>query len=346
MRAQAHWAALVIVLLNVCPACRREQATESVTIDVLLAASLMDAVQVVQGEHFDESEPRIRLNAGGSTTLRRQIEHGAPCDVFISADDEQIDRLIEQRLIDSASRTVVARNAMVVVQRKLDDDQSRRDVSGVPSEVPGDVDAKGGAHRLLAGATQNEVAHRLLAGGPKNSEFQRQLDNATQDSSLHRLLAGATQRDNDDRLLADPTQALHRLLAGPTQYVAIANPEYAPAGRYARQALEHFNLWDEVQDKLVLADNVRHAAQYVAAGAVDAAIVYATDAVADRRLAVVFRFPPDAHARIEYVGGACTASDRPEDARSFLAALAQPEAQTTWKRLGFSADAESAITTP
>ena len=60
---------------------------------------------------------------------------------------------------------------------------------------------------------------------------------------------------------------------GRLKQLAIANPEHAPYGHRAKQALEHVNLWTAVQAKLVLGENVSQAAQFAFAGAAQAGII-------------------------------------------------------------------------
>ena len=55
--------------------------------------------------------------------------------------------------------------------------------------------------------------------------------------------------------------------------IAIANPEHAPYGRAAKQALEKAGIWDAIQPKLVLGDSVQATMQYARTGTVDAAII-------------------------------------------------------------------------
>ncbi|MGE5182209.1 MAG: molybdate ABC transporter substrate-binding protein, partial [Acidobacteriota bacterium] len=57
------------------------------------------------------------------------------------------------------------------------------------------------------------------------------------------------------------------------QHIAIANPDHAPYGAAAWQALTYAGLWDRVRDRLVVADSVQAAMQYAATRSVDAAIV-------------------------------------------------------------------------
>src|ERR671930_70414 len=55
--------------------------------------------------------------------------------------------------------------------------------------------------------------------------------------------------------------------------VAIANPEHAPYGRAARQALESLGLWERIRPRLVYGENIRHTLQFIETGAVEAGIV-------------------------------------------------------------------------
>ncbi len=66
---------------------------------------------------------------------------------------------------------------------------------------------------------------------------------------------------------------LQDLTKSEIERVAIANPNHAPYGIAAKQALESIGIWDELQPKLVLGENIRQAQQYAEAGNVDVAIV-------------------------------------------------------------------------
>lgn len=75
---------------------------------------------------------------------------------------------------------------------------------------------------------------------------------------------------------ADSPLSLSRLddLARPeVRRIAIANPQHAPYGLAARQALEAAGLWEKLSPKLVLAENVRQTLQYAETGDVEAALV-------------------------------------------------------------------------
>jgi molybdate transport system substrate-binding protein len=70
-----------------------------------------------------------------------------------------------------------------------------------------------------------------------------------------------------------------RALAG-ARRVAMANPAHAPYGRAAQAALREAGLWDRLQPRLVLGDNIAQAAQFVESGAADAGLIARSLAVA------------------------------------------------------------------
>ncbi len=83
--------------------------------------------------------------------------------------------------------------------------------------------------------------------------------------------------------------------------IAIGNPKTVPAGRYAEEALRHFNLWDVLKDKLIFAENVRQVLDYVAREEVDAGLVYSTDAaVRIKEVKIVLKLPEGSHQPILY----------------------------------------------
>ncbi len=69
-------------------------------------------------------------------------------------------------------------------------------------------------------------------------------------------------------------QGLARALeAGTLRRFAIANPQHAPYGRAAREALRHADLWDAIESRLVLGENVSQAAQFATSGSVEGGII-------------------------------------------------------------------------
>src|SRR5689334_753417 len=115
--------------------------------------------------------------------------------------------------------------------------------------------------------------------------------------------------------------------------LATGDPDTVPVGRYARSALVSLGIWDEIQDRLVRADNVRSAMTFVALGEVPLGIVYATDAQVDSKVRIVDTFPENTHPPITYPGAAIKGASG--DAKEFLEFLASPKARDIWVKYGF-----------
>ncbi len=77
-----------------------------------------------------------------------------------------------------------------------------------------------------------------------------------------------TRSDNPLRL-----ERLEDLAGHEVRHIAIANPEHAPYGVAAREALQSAGVWELVSSRLVFGENVRQTLQYAETGNVDAAIV-------------------------------------------------------------------------
>ncbi|HEX2061774.1 MAG TPA: molybdate ABC transporter substrate-binding protein [Thermoanaerobaculia bacterium] len=80
---------------------------------VFAAASLTDALNEIAAGYERASGDRIVFNFGASSTLARQIQEGAPADLFLSADEEKVNALARRGLI--AARTSVLSNTLVIV---------------------------------------------------------------------------------------------------------------------------------------------------------------------------------------------------------------------------------------
>ena len=85
------------------------------TITVFAASSTTDVVTTLSKRFEAEHGARFRLNFASSSTLARQIEAGAPVDVFFSADQEWMDYLQERGLIQTSTRRDVVGNTLVLV---------------------------------------------------------------------------------------------------------------------------------------------------------------------------------------------------------------------------------------
>lgn len=82
---------------------------------VLAAASLQESLTAAAEAWQAQGHPAPVLSFAASSALARQIESGAPADIFISADQEWMDELAEQRLIRPDTRTDFLGNALALV---------------------------------------------------------------------------------------------------------------------------------------------------------------------------------------------------------------------------------------
>ncbi|HEY0141851.1 MAG TPA: molybdate ABC transporter substrate-binding protein [Thermoanaerobaculia bacterium] len=221
-------------------------------VSVFAAASLSDALQEIATAYETRSGDRIALNLGASNVLARQIEQGAPAELFLSADEAKMDALAKQNLIDQATRVSILSNTLVVI-----------------------VPARGG----------QPLTH--------------------------------------PRQLTEPRFAR----------IALAEPSSVPAGIYARTCLQKYGVWTRIAAKVIPTANVRSALAAVATGNVDAAIVYSTDARAEKRVRIAYEVPRADGPRISYPFAALRGASR--NARKFLAHLQSAEARAVFARHGF-----------
>ena len=123
----------------------------------------------------------------------------------------------------------------------------------------------------------------------------------------------------------------------PVRKLAVANPDHAPYGRAAKQALEHDGLWEVVQPRIVLGENIAQTAQFVATGSADAGIVALSLAVAGKlsKIGKWQEIPTDKYAPLEQAVVLTKAGASNPLAGAYLEFLRSPEARTIFDRYGF-----------
>ncbi|MEW6698144.1 MAG: molybdate ABC transporter substrate-binding protein [Bacillota bacterium] len=149
-----------IFMLSVLTGCggTKEQAAptqpkaDPVNLTISAAASLKDAAEELKGLYAKQHQDvNITYNFGASGTLQKQIEEGAPADLFISAGKKQMDALYEKGLIVKESRKDLLGNELVLVAKKDSqitgfEDLSKPEVEkisiGTPESVPAGQYAK------------------------------------------------------------------------------------------------------------------------------------------------------------------------------------------------------------
>lgn len=221
---------------------------------VYAAASLADALADIDKAFTAQTGIHVTSSLAASSTLAKQIEAGAPADVYFSADLQWMDYLQQRGLLQAGSRSVVG-NSLVLVAPAV-----------------------------------SSLSVRIAPG-----------------FDLAKLLGAGR--------------------------LAVADPDSVPAGIYAREALEKLGLWSSVVPRLVRAENVRVALEYVARGDAPLGIVYRTDALAEKRVRIVGVFPADSHPPIVYPA-AVTRRGGATAAR-YLAFLTSAEARPIFRKWGF-----------
>ena len=97
------WSALVAVGCNAAP------------VRVSAASSLTDVLEELAGKYASATGEKVVMNFGSSGSLARQIIEGAPADVFMPADERQMDRVAAARLIVAETRRTIVSNTLVVI---------------------------------------------------------------------------------------------------------------------------------------------------------------------------------------------------------------------------------------
>jgi molybdate transport system substrate-binding protein len=142
----------------------------------------------------------------------------------------------------------------------------------------------------------------------------------------------------------DVTRGLKVLQEAGVRKIAIANPEHAPYGRAAVAALKHEGLYDAVQPKLVLGENISQAAQFVQAGSAEVGIIALSLALAPKakEIGAYADVPAGSYPPIAQAAVIVKASHNKAIARDFLAFLKRPEIVAMMQTFGFDVPAASA----
>lgn len=235
----------VLAVLVLAAASLAAQAQASLL--VFAAASLKNALDEANAAY----DAPVVASYAASSALARQIEAGAPAQVFISADRDWMDYLEKKNLLQAGSRRDLVGNRLVWI---------------VPSST---------------------------------------------------------------KPPADPLSAL-----GASGRLALANPQYVPAGKYAKAALERMGLWQSLSSRIAPAENVRAALALVARGEAPLGIVYQTDAQEERRVVVAGRIDENLHPPIVYPAAAVRGAGT--QAQRYLDFLASPRGMEVFEKHGFN----------
>jgi molybdate transport system substrate-binding protein len=135
----------------------------------------------------------------------------------------------------------------------------------------------------------------------------------------------------------DVDRGMAVLLDPRVRYVAIANPEHAPYGEAARQALVRSGLYDQVRPKLVYGENISQTLQLVQSGNADVGVVALSLALAPpvSREGRYWVVPQELYDPLRQAAGVVARSRRQPQARRFLAFVNGPDGRPVMRRYGF-----------
>ena len=250
----APLAALILALA--CVTACKDKSTTTPAHDELTVAAASDLTPAFEeiGRAFEAANGiKVAFMFGSTGMLTRQIENGAPVDVFAAANVSYVDELDKNGLIIPDSRAIYARGRITLW---------------------------------------------------------------TRDDSPIRL------------------QGVADLARPEVMRIAIANPDHAPYGLAAKQALESVGIWDHVKPKLVYGDNIRQTLQYAETGNVDVSIVALSLSVQGHGRWTLI--PEELHQPIDQGLGIIKTTKHEQAARAFIAFIEGPQGQEIMKKYGLS----------
>jgi molybdate transport system substrate-binding protein len=197
---------------------------------------------------------------------------------------------------------------------------------------------------IVSYAASSALAQQIAQGAPADIFISADLEWMEHLDKLKLIRKGSRVTLLSNRLvLVAPADSKAAFTIGPRfplakllgdRRLAMADPDYVPAGRYGRAALESLGVWTEVSARIARAENVRAALAFVARGEAPFGIVYRTDAMAEGKVRIVGEFAASLHPRIIYPAAVLVRSKSPA-AEAFLGYLRSPQARPMWERHGF-----------
>ncbi len=137
--------------------------------------------------------------------------------------------------------------------------------------------------------------------------------------------------------------SLNDLLSDKITHIAIANPEHAPYGVAAKEALQSAGVWDQVKPKIVYGENVRQTLQFIQTG--DAQVGIVSLSVANVPEITWSLIDDSLHNPLDQALAVVSSSSHKEEARKFAAFINGPLGRPIMRKYGFVLPGE-AISTP
>lgn len=212
-------------------------------------------------------------------------------------------------------------------------------------ELIADFEKQTGGHVLLTLGSSGTFYAQITNGAPYDLYFSADIGYPKKlieaglglPDSLYQYAIGRivlwTPKDSP----LDVTKGMATCADPAVRKMSIANPKHAPYGRAAVSALEHYQMYDLVKDKLVFGENVAQAAQFVYSGAADIGVIALSLALAPavQQTGTYWLIPADAHPAIEQGAVIVKSSQNIDEAKKFLEFLKTAPARSVMKRYGF-----------
>jgi molybdate transport system substrate-binding protein len=221
------------------------------------------------------------------------------------------------------------------------------DLKFVLTELAQQYERQAGRRVELSLGSSGQFAQQIRQGLPvelymaadENFVFQLADAGLTRDrGALYALGRIAAVVPAASALVLDPALRSLRAAGSGITHFAIANPEHAPYGRAAREALQRLDLWEWVKPKLVLGENIAQATQFVTGGAAQAGITALSLALAPEvaRLARHVVLPDNLHSPLRQ--RMVLLKSASAQALDFYDFLQSPLARSVLRRYGFASD--------
>jgi molybdate transport system substrate-binding protein len=204
-------------------------------------------------------------------------------------------------------------------------------------------EAQNGTKCVFNFGASGDLAKQIAGGAPVDvfaSAAQKDMD----DVDKQGLIVAGTRADfaANSVVLIVPAgtktslKSFEGLSAAEIKKIAVGNPKSVPAGRYAEEVFNSFQILASLKDKLIYAENVRQVLDYVARDEVDAGVVYATDAaVRSKEIKIVAAAPETSHKPVVYPIAVVKGTKSEADTKAFISLVLSPEGKKILQKHGF-----------
>lgn len=222
------------------------------------------------------------------------------------------------------------------------------DVSAALTQIAAEYEQKTGVAVKLSFGASGALTQQIENGAPFDIFFSADMDypqrliaeSKADRASLYRYAIGQLVLwTSTGQQLDLERRGMDALLDSSIKKIAIANPQHAPYGRAAAAALKHYGLYEKVNNRLVLGENVAQAAEFVESGNAQIGFVALAFAVAPamQGKGKYWKIPAGAYPALDQGAEVISDSEHKQDALAFLEYLKNTEVQRVFERYGFNA---------